>query len=116
MPPADSLRRTIARHLRAALTVASLCVASAALAADGARPGWADALLAWLLTPEHLAAAGGLLLAAVGALVGGRSAAGVVRRRRIYLAAKHAFLLVEDLVAECRREGRDFPYLSKALA
>jgi hypothetical protein len=39
-----------------------------------------------------------------------------VRRRRVALATYHAFHMVEDLVAECRASGREFPYLNKARA
>lgn len=41
---------------------------------------------------------------------------GAVRRRRVALATYHAFHIVEDLAAECRASGKEFPYLTKAQA
>jgi hypothetical protein len=41
---------------------------------------------------------------------------GIVRRRRVALATYHAFHIVEDVAAECRRAGKEFPFLDKASA
>jgi hypothetical protein len=62
-----------------------------------------------VLSPGGIAA---LLLFALASLLGPSA----VRRRRVALAAYHAFNIVEDLAAECRESGKDFPYLTKAHA
>jgi hypothetical protein len=64
------------------------------------------------LSTKGLFALLGSILGAIALLLGN----GAVRRRRVALAAYHAYQMVEDVAAECRAAGKDFPYLNKAAA
>jgi hypothetical protein len=65
-----------------------------------------------ILSPKGLAALSSVLGSLVLLVLG----TGLVRRRRVALATYHAFHIVEDVAAECRADGKDFPFLTKAAA
>jgi hypothetical protein len=71
-----------------------------------------DSLSTWLSNANTYLVALGALLTLLGVVLG----KGVVRRRRVATAVKHAYAIVEDVKAECRASEKDFPYLNAAAA
>jgi membrane-bound lytic murein transglycosylase B len=106
--PPPPLVLAVASPALDALHAASLAQVAAPAAAETGIPAQ---VLHFIL--DHLSI--NTVLTALGIIAGavGLSAA---RKRQVALAVYHAFHIVEDVKAECDKDGKTFPYVNKAAA
>ncbi|MBN8472312.1 hypothetical protein JYJ95_37905 [Corallococcus exiguus] len=93
---------------RLTLAACLAVVLSAPVALAQASTGASSSILDALLTPTNIAIA---VVSVIG-LFAGVSWLTDTRKRRIALAVYHAFHAMEDVKAECKASGKDYPFVT----